>query len=424
MAWTLTRNLLDSAGGRRLVFASLYFSEGAPIGYLWWAMPTRLRAAGVAVDEVAGIVALLALPWAFKFLWAPLVDTFRTPRWRLRAWIVSSQLCMGVTLVPVAFLSPLDDRVLLTAVLIAHAVVASLQDVAVDAYTILQIAPAERGAINAWMQIGMLAGRAVFGGASLVVEYWIGPEAVIAALIACIWWSTLLLRFCPSDAPADRGTVGAAHRWRSFGATLGRALRRQSTWLGLGFAATAGAGFEAVGAVAGPLLIDRGLSEAGVGTFFAGPVIVLMAIGALVGGRLSDRLRRTTAVGLLLVITAAAIAAVAAASKAGPAGVVLALSGLYLAIGAFTAASYALFMDITDARLGATQFSAYMGATNLCEVWSAYAVGKLIVRYDYGGAFLLMAAASLAALPVVRRLSDVRRADRQSDFAGERPSEL
>ncbi len=38
-------NLLASRSGRRVLFASLYLSEGAPIGYIWCTLPTKLRAA-------------------------------------------------------------------------------------------------------------------------------------------------------------------------------------------------------------------------------------------------------------------------------------------------------------------------------------------------------------------------------------------
>ena len=44
--------MLSSVGRRRLLFASLYFSEGAPIGYLWWALPTKLRAAGADIEQI------------------------------------------------------------------------------------------------------------------------------------------------------------------------------------------------------------------------------------------------------------------------------------------------------------------------------------------------------------------------------------
>jgi len=31
--------LTHTAAGRRTLFGALYFSEGAPIGFIWWALP-------------------------------------------------------------------------------------------------------------------------------------------------------------------------------------------------------------------------------------------------------------------------------------------------------------------------------------------------------------------------------------------------
>jgi hypothetical protein len=80
------------------------------------------------------------------------------------------------------------------------------------------------------------------------------------------------------------------------------------------------------------------------------------------------------------------------------------LAVLYLAIGLFTASSYALFMDLTDPRLGATQFSGFMGATNLCESWSALAVGKLVAGAGYPLAFMVMAGVALLTFPILQFL--------------------
>ncbi len=77
-------------------------------------------------------------------------------------------------------------------------------------------------------------------------------------------------------------------------------------------------------------------------------------------------------------------------------------------IALFTASSYALFMDLTDARLGGTQFSAFMSATNGCESWSAWAGGRIVGPGNYAAAFLAMAAASLLGLPLLKWLARER----------------
>lgn len=154
----------NGKNARRAFFALLYFSEGAPIGYIWWAMPTKLRAAGMPVEKVAAVIALLTLPWAFKFLWAPAVDRLRGPRWGYRAWITVSQIAMGLTLIPLAFLSSEAFVAYSSVLLMAHAVSAATQDVAIDGLAIATIPEHERGSTTGWMQAGMLVGRAVFGG--------------------------------------------------------------------------------------------------------------------------------------------------------------------------------------------------------------------------------------------------------------------
>jgi hypothetical protein len=93
--------------------------------------------------------------------------------------------------------------------------------------------------------------------------------------------------------------------------------------------------------------------------------------------------------------------AAGAAAGAGPGTVLAVLAGLYVGIGLLTTASYALFMNLTDPRLGATQFSAFMGATNLCEAWAALAVGRLVVAWGYPAAFALLGLVSLGALPLL-----------------------
>ncbi len=149
---------------RKFLFACLYFSEGAPIGFIWLALPTRMRAAGIAIDQITWLTALVVIPWTFKFVWAPLVDILRTSRWTLRHWIMSAQLVMGCTLLPLAWLDLRADFEAVVGLLLLHAVAAATQDVAIDALCISVTRPDERGQYNGWMQTGMLLGRASLGG--------------------------------------------------------------------------------------------------------------------------------------------------------------------------------------------------------------------------------------------------------------------
>ncbi|MCB9858213.1 MAG: MFS transporter [Phycisphaerales bacterium] len=401
-------NLLESRGGRRLLFAALYFSEGAPIGFVWLALPTLLRERGVDVADIGEMSSLLVLPWALKFLWAPLIDTLRSRAWGFRAWIVAAQLMMGLTLLPLLNADVFDDIDLLRWILILHAICAATQDVSVDALCIASAPEDERGVLNGWMQAGMLVGRAIFGGVALMLVRYIGLDNVVLLMIAAIWMTTLLVVARTRESePGAADVVG--ERVQGFRASLAAAMARPATWFGLLFAATAAAGFEAIGAFFGPCLTDAGVSKESIGRFHLGPVISLTLIGSLVGGWASDRIgkRRFVAAAIVgLVVSGGLVALAAPTIDDGATPFYVALGLLYFVIGLFTASSYALLMDMTDPRLGGTQFSAFMGATNLCESWAVFAGGVLAARWGYAAMFAGMSCVSLVGLPILLGMRD------------------
>jgi predicted MFS family arabinose efflux permease len=238
----------------------------------------------------------------------------------------------------------------------------------------------------------------------------------VLALVAVLALG-LLLAFCFRPAPAP--APGAA-RLRELAAHARRVAGRPRTWRLLAFAALGGAGFEVVGALLGPFVLDAGASERALATFYALPAWIAPVLGGFVGGLLADRRGPAPAVawtGAALALAVLAVAALAGGWRPGPelgeppsaAPLLAALAVVYLGIGAFTASSYALFMAETDPALGSTQFSAFMGATNLCESWSAAGGGRLAAATGlpgtrgYGVAFAALAAVSLAALLLLPR---------------------
>lgn len=395
-------DLCATARGRGWLFGLLYLAEGAPIGFVWWTLPVALRRAGLDPAAIGGLLALLVLPWSLKLLWAPLVDVLRGPRFGLRGWIATAQVLMLATLLPLAWLDPLRSTGLLTALLLMHALAAATQDVAIDALAIAATPEHERGALNGWMQVGMLTGRGLFGGGALLARERLGDSAVVLALCGFLAASLGLHLVYRTQEPGGSERLAWRLRARAFGHLLRSVLRRRATWVGLSFAALFGAAFEAVGAMAGPFLVDRGLDDASVGLFFALPAALGLAGGALLGGELSDRLGRRPVVGLAGLAVAAATVTFALLDEGW--GSWCALTAVFLGAGVLTASSYALLMDLSDPRIGSTQFSAYMGATNLCESWSARLSGTLAVTRGYPTAFLVAAALSLLALPLLALL--------------------
>ena len=92
----------------RLLFIllTLYFAQGLPSGFITQALPAILREYGVSL-EMIGLSGILLAPWALKFLWAPLVDRYHSPKWgRARSWILPLQLLSALIVFAVGFVDP------------------------------------------------------------------------------------------------------------------------------------------------------------------------------------------------------------------------------------------------------------------------------------------------------------------------------
>ena len=289
---------------------------------------------------------------------------------------------------PLVWLDPVAEFAWWRTLLLIHAFSAATQDVAIDALAIGAVPATERGRLNGAMQAGMLIGRSVFGGGILLFGAWAGRGWMIGALVAwilCALMGAVLLR--ELEPPRD----GA----RSFWTALSAMVRLRTTWLGLAFALVAAAGFEATGQLAGPYLVDRGVASGTIGVFFGVFVVASMLTGGLVGGLLADRWGRLPPAAASLVGFVGLIGLLSIADLAGvapPAVAIGLLTTMYFFVGLFTASSYAIFMDLTHPRIGATQFSAFMAATNACESWSAWSAGRIVAVHGYPPAFLVMSA--------------------------------
>lgn len=396
-------DFLATPARRRALFAALYLSEGAPIGFIWLALPTWLRLAGVPITRITSLTALLVLPWTFKFAWAPLVDLFRSPRWHLKQWILTAQCVMGASLVPLLWVDLQSSFSVLVPLLFIHAVAAATQDVAIDAWCISTTDASERGRLNGWMQLGMLLGRAMFGGGALLLSTWIGNRAVVLLLLLAVCGSLALV--AGARPPPYESVMPHRRRSTVLLSELRAAISERSMWLGLVFALFGGAAFKSLEVILGPFLVDRGYTKNEIGVFTAVPMIGLMILGSLAGGWLADRVARRLFVGGALVSFVVPIAALAMSDARfhgtrGP-HLLAFLAATAFGIGLFTAASYALFMDLTRKEAAATQFSAFMGATNGCESWSSFAIGHLIAATDYRVGLLAMCGVSIAALPAL-----------------------
>lgn len=151
---------------------SLYLAQGLPVGFMTQALPALLRHYGVSLAEI-GVSGLLMLPWAIKFLWAPVVDQFGSRRLgHYRAWIIFTQSLTLICLLALAFF-PIDQMANpailwgLFTVLFCLNLFCATQDIATDGLAVNILKKGQLHWGNSFQVIGSRLGFLIGGGAVL-----------------------------------------------------------------------------------------------------------------------------------------------------------------------------------------------------------------------------------------------------------------
>ena len=134
-------------------------------------------------------------------------------------------------------------------------------------------------------------------------------------------------------------------------------------------------------------------------------MIGAMIVGSLFAGRVSRHVRSSRFVMIaltanLIAIVSLAITDIALQQQRGLHLLVL-LTSIAFTIGWLTVALYNWLMNLTSPKLAATQFTAFMAATNACEAWSTSLLGSLQVRWGYPAAILFLCSVSAASLALL-----------------------
>lgn len=385
--------------GRFTLLGTLYFAQGLPFGFFVQALPVLLAQAGVSLGAI-GLASLLALPWALKFVWAPVVDRRWWPRLgRRRSWILAMQLAATVTLLALALVPGSDALGALMAAMVVLNLIAATQDIATDGLAVELLPAAERGLANGLQVAGYRVGMIVGGGALLAVYARLGHHrmfAIMALLTALASVPVLLAR-----EPVGRGAHGAAPAVHF--------LRVPGAWRLIGLVVVYKAGEAFAQGMLRPFLVHRGLDLADIGWMVGTVGFVAGMAGAIVGGALVERLGRRRALlgfGLGQVITVAGYAALACGRPTYR--VLAAWTGVeHFASGMATAALFTAMMDWSRPAASGTDYtvlaSAVVIATGVASALSGFSAQAL----GFGPHFALAAIACLAAVGVVARLFPV-----------------
>jgi PAT family beta-lactamase induction signal transducer AmpG len=120
---------------REGLIGALGFSSGLPLLLTGGTLSAWMTDAGLDLKTI-GAMTLVSLPYAFKFLWAPLLDTYRLPfLGRRRGWMLTTQLAIASSLLGMAVFGPSaesPDPVPIAWLAVAVAFFSASQDIVLD----------------------------------------------------------------------------------------------------------------------------------------------------------------------------------------------------------------------------------------------------------------------------------------------------
>ena len=420
------RVYLEPASLRML---TLGFSAGLPLLLVLGTLSFRLREAGIDRTTI-GYLSWVGLAYAFKWVWAPLVDRLPLPLLtrtlgRRRSWLLLSQAMVMAGLAGMAFNDPRVALAPMVWCALAVAFGSATQDIALDAFRI-ESADTERQAALAatyqtgyrlamiWAGAGVLwvAARAeLVGVAGYQQGAWKTAYLVMAASMLVGTVTVLLSR---EPAPRPLPPARNALEWLRgalidpFADFLSR--YRWHAVLILALIAVYRISDVVMGIMANPFYVDMGYSKDEVAAVTKVFGVLMTLAGAFLGGVLALRIGVMRVLMLGAVLSAASNLLFAWLGTRGHdlTGLVFVISADNLAGGIASAGFIAYLSGLTNVQYSATQYALLSSVMLLLPKWLAGFSGRFVDANGYTEFFIGTALLGLPVLLLVALVSRLK----------------
>jgi len=199
-----------------LVLVFLGFSSGLPFGVLAEPLSAWLAGAGVSKTSI-GLFALVSLPYAIKFLWAPFMDRLSLPvlsnaLGRRRAWAALTQAALFCAIIAMGLTDPAKDIVLTAVFALGVAFFSASQDIVLDAYRVESLGEDELAAGSATFVFGWRLGQVGGGAAGLIFADLFPWAWVFTGMATLVLIGLVIILISPEPPHPGAEDVSAAER--------------------------------------------------------------------------------------------------------------------------------------------------------------------------------------------------------------------
>lgn len=384
----------------------LGFASGLPLALTGSTLQAWLTVSRVDIVTIAWF-SWIGLPYALKFLWAPLMDRYAPP-WlgRRRGWVVMTQLALIAGLLGMAVSSPTDELWMLGCAALWVAFFSASQDVVIDAYRTDALRAEERGMGAALSVFGYRMAMLASGALALILADQFGWRATYF-LMAALMLTGMVTAF---KAPEPDAVAAVP---QSLADAVIQPLRdllfRRGAIALLLLVMLYKFGDALAGTLTTAFLIRGvGFSLTDVGAVNKVLGLVSLLLGGIAGGLLLTRMRLVTALlafGVLQAVSNLSFAWLAWVGKSYPL-LVFTIGFENFTSGMGTAAFVAFAMALCNHSFSATQYALLSALASVGRIMFGPAAGGMVQGLGWDGFFLLTFVAALPGLGLVWLMRD------------------
>jgi PAT family beta-lactamase induction signal transducer AmpG len=267
---------------RMLVALLMGFACGLPLLLTGSVLQAWLKDGGVDLASI-GVFALVGLPYALKFLWAPLFDRYVLPfLGRRRGWLAVTQCLLAAALYALGGTAPVPGNLLaVSAAALLVAFFSACQDIVVDAYRRESLADAELGLGSALYVNGYRVGMLLAGGGGLILadltSFPVVFQSMAALMMLCV---AVTLLAAEPPLPQDRPRTLAEAVFLPFRDYFSR----DGAWLALAFIVLYKLGDTMATSITTPFYLELGYSKTEIGAVVKLFGFWATIVGATLGG--------------------------------------------------------------------------------------------------------------------------------------------
>ncbi|BDU19520.1 MFS transporter [Dyella sp. GSA-30] len=386
--------------------AFLGFSSGLPFLLVAGTLAYWLKENGIVLKDIT-MIASAGMTYAFKFVWAPLLDHWRLPGFarlgQRRGWLLFAQLCVTAGLIAMALLTPAQLPLFVAATLVV-AFFGATQDIAVDAYRI-EIAPLEaQGALVATYSLGYRIALIVAGALALIAADHLPWRVVYLgmAVAMLIPIATTLLAREPEVLRTAPRSWGEAMResivdpfadfFRRYGWVLALVTLAFILLFKIPEQAT-------IGGVMSPFYRDMGFDKTQIATVTKIYGIWIGIVGTFIGGAAVARWGAWRPLGAAIVLAGASnlLYLFLIAHPGNIVVLTLVISGENLTLGVLGPPTVAFLSSLVNKQHTATQYALLSSMVNLPGKLLGFFAGGIAMATGYGMFFIITVLSLLPA---------------------------